>query len=414
MPGDAGTVGRADSTASAPGALQQPGPRRWRHGVAAATPWHPRRRDGRRAMKAPSRRLSHLRLVRKLPSTTLRARRQRGWCASRVETPAGRGGDRPGGRRALSGLGPAGRRGWTSSWPTGRSSLTPKATAIIPARSRPSARERSTCTSWMGIRRSPTRPPASSPPDPTDPRRSSIRAPSRGPTTRGRESPARARSSTSCTWERSPPPGPGRPRAESSRSSLELGITVVEVMPVADFAGDFGWGYDGVDLFAPTRLYGRPDEFRAFVDRAHAVGLGVILDVVYNHLGPDGNYLGQFASELLQHPSADRLGAGHQLRRTALRPGTGILHRERRVLDRGVPPGRPPARRHSGHLRRLARARPDGRGPTRPREGGPSEGASWSPRTSRRTCGWSGPWPRAATISTPCGTTTFTTPPWSP
>jgi maltooligosyltrehalose trehalohydrolase len=75
------------------------------------------------------------------------------------------------------------------------------------------------------------------------------------------------------------------------------GITVVEVMPVADFVGDFGWGYDGVDLFAPTRLYGRPDDFRAFVERAHAIGLGVILDVVYNHLGPDGNYLGQFASD---------------------------------------------------------------------------------------------------------------------
>jgi maltooligosyltrehalose trehalohydrolase len=69
----------------------------------------------------------------------------------------------------------------------------------------------------------------------------------------------------------------------------------VEVLPVADFVGDFGWGYDGVDLFAPTRLYGRPDAFRAFVDRAHQAGLGVILDVVYNHLGPDGNYLGQFA-----------------------------------------------------------------------------------------------------------------------
>jgi maltooligosyltrehalose trehalohydrolase len=86
----------------------------------------------------------------------------------------------------------------------------------------------------------------------------------------------------------------------ASRELPELaqsGITVVELLPVADFVGDFGWGYDGVDLFAPTRLYGRPDDFRAFVDRAHAVGLGVILDVVYNHLGPDGNYLGQFASE---------------------------------------------------------------------------------------------------------------------
>ncbi|HZS09205.1 MAG TPA: malto-oligosyltrehalose trehalohydrolase [Blastocatellia bacterium] len=76
-----------------------------------------------------------------------------------------------------------------------------------------------------------------------------------------------------------------------------LGITLLEVMPVADFPGRFGWGYDGVDLFAPTRLYGVPDDFRRFVDRAHALGLGVILDVVYNHLGPDGNYLKQFAED---------------------------------------------------------------------------------------------------------------------
>lgn len=76
-----------------------------------------------------------------------------------------------------------------------------------------------------------------------------------------------------------------------------LGITVLEVMPVADFPGEFGWGYDGVNLFAPTRLYGSPDDFRRFVDRAHALGMGVILDVVYNHLGPDGNYLREFAED---------------------------------------------------------------------------------------------------------------------
>src|SRR5205823_3386241 len=76
-----------------------------------------------------------------------------------------------------------------------------------------------------------------------------------------------------------------------------VGVTVLEVMPVAEFPGRFGWGYDGVDLFAPTRLYGTPDEFRRFVDRAHAAGLGVILDVVYNHFGPDGNYLKQFATD---------------------------------------------------------------------------------------------------------------------
>jgi maltooligosyltrehalose trehalohydrolase len=76
-----------------------------------------------------------------------------------------------------------------------------------------------------------------------------------------------------------------------------LGITVIELMPVAEFPGRFGWGYDGVDLFAPTRLYGDPDDFRRFVDRAHAAGLGIILDVVYNHIGPDGNYLKQFAAD---------------------------------------------------------------------------------------------------------------------
>jgi maltooligosyltrehalose trehalohydrolase len=77
----------------------------------------------------------------------------------------------------------------------------------------------------------------------------------------------------------------------------ELGVTVLEIMPVADFPGRFGWGYDGVNLFAPTRLYGTPDEFRQFVNQAHAVGLGVILDVVFNHFGPDGNYLGKYSND---------------------------------------------------------------------------------------------------------------------
>ena len=71
----------------------------------------------------------------------------------------------------------------------------------------------------------------------------------------------------------------------------ELGVTAVEVMPVADFPGARNWGYDGVNLYAPANCYGDPDAFRRFVDRAHALGLAVILDVVYNHLGPEGNYL---------------------------------------------------------------------------------------------------------------------------
>jgi maltooligosyltrehalose trehalohydrolase len=75
----------------------------------------------------------------------------------------------------------------------------------------------------------------------------------------------------------------------------DAGITCLEMMPVAEFPGRFGWGYDGVDLYAPTHLYGHADDFRCFVDTAHSVGLGVILDVVYNHVGPDGNYLKQFS-----------------------------------------------------------------------------------------------------------------------
>jgi maltooligosyltrehalose trehalohydrolase len=74
-----------------------------------------------------------------------------------------------------------------------------------------------------------------------------------------------------------------------------LGITVLELMPVAEFEGRFGWGYDGVDLFAPSHLYGRPDDLRRFIDAAHARGLGVLLDVVYNHFGPSGNYLRAFS-----------------------------------------------------------------------------------------------------------------------
>jgi maltooligosyltrehalose trehalohydrolase len=74
----------------------------------------------------------------------------------------------------------------------------------------------------------------------------------------------------------------------------DLGVTAVEVMPVAAFPGARGWGYDGVALYAVHAAYGGPAAFRRFVDACHAAGLAVVLDVVYNHLGPDGNYLGEF------------------------------------------------------------------------------------------------------------------------
>lgn len=87
-----------------------------------------------------------------------------------------------------------------------------------------------------------------------------------------------------------------------------LGITAVEMMPIADFPGEFGWGYDGVDQFAPTRLYGSPDDLRRFVDRAHGLGLAVLLDVVYNHFGPDGNYLRAYAPAYFSQKHATEWG----------------------------------------------------------------------------------------------------------
>ena len=92
----------------------------------------------------------------------------------------------------------------------------------------------------------------------------------------------------------------------------ELGITCVEVMPVAEFPGRFGWGYDGVDLYAPYHVYGEPDDFRRFVDEAHRIGLGVILDVVYNHLGPDGAFHKEFAEEYY-HTTRDKTDWGASL-----------------------------------------------------------------------------------------------------
>ncbi len=75
---------------------------------------------------------------------------------------------------------------------------------------------------------------------------------------------------------------------------MDLGITAVELLPVAEFSGEHGWGYDGVDLFAPHHAYGGPDGLKRLVDACHGHGLAVIMDVVYNHLGPAGNYLGRF------------------------------------------------------------------------------------------------------------------------
>ncbi|AHY45478.1 malto-oligosyltrehalose trehalohydrolase [Rubrobacter radiotolerans] len=93
------------------------------------------------------------------------------------------------------------------------------------------------------------------------------------------------------------PGGTFRAAAERLDYLRDLGVTVVEVMPVSDFPGERNWGYDGVLPYAPDASYGRPEELRAFIAAAHERGIAVLLDVVYNHFGPEGNYLHVYAPE---------------------------------------------------------------------------------------------------------------------
>jgi malto-oligosyltrehalose trehalohydrolase len=99
----------------------------------------------------------------------------------------------------------------------------------------------------------------------------------------------------------------------------ELGITAIEVMPVAQFAGDRGWGYDGVLPYAPHPAYGTPEDMKAFVDAAHDHGLMVLLDVVYNHFGPDGSYLHACAEPFFDAARHTPWGAGIDYRQPAVR-----------------------------------------------------------------------------------------------
>ncbi|MDQ2711090.1 MAG: malto-oligosyltrehalose trehalohydrolase [Acidobacteriota bacterium] len=106
------------------------------------------------------------------------------------------------------------------------------------------------------------------------------------------------------------PDGTWNSATEKLHYLRDTGITLLEVMPVADFPGKFGWGYDGVQPYAPASTYGTPDDMRAFVNQAHSLGIGVILDVVYNHLGPDGNYLPSFSPYYLTEKHQTDWGQG--------------------------------------------------------------------------------------------------------
>ncbi|MCU5774828.1 malto-oligosyltrehalose trehalohydrolase [Erwiniaceae bacterium BAC15a-03b] len=90
----------------------------------------------------------------------------------------------------------------------------------------------------------------------------------------------------------------------------ELGITMIELLPLAQFGGNRGWGYDGVLLYAPHSAYGTPDDVKAFVDAAHGYGLSVVLDIVLNHFGPEGNYLPLLAPDFFHKERMTPWGAG--------------------------------------------------------------------------------------------------------
>ncbi|MFL1550470.1 malto-oligosyltrehalose trehalohydrolase [Pseudomonas sp. D47] len=99
----------------------------------------------------------------------------------------------------------------------------------------------------------------------------------------------------------------------------ELGVTAIELMPLAQFPGERNWGYDGVLPYAPHSCYGSPEQLKALIDSAHEHGLAVILDVVYNHFGPDGNYLGQYAKGFFQEDVHTPWGAGIDFERREVR-----------------------------------------------------------------------------------------------
>ncbi len=92
-----------------------------------------------------------------------------------------------------------------------------------------------------------------------------------------------------------------------------IGVNAIELMPIADFAGDRNWGYDCVSIYAPSRAYGKPDDLRIMVNTAHEAGLAVILDVVYNHLGPDGNYMGVYSDHYFNAAHHTPWGAAFNL-----------------------------------------------------------------------------------------------------
>ena len=162
----------------------------------------------------------------------------------------------------------------------------------------------------------------------------------------------RAGESARCTSGRSRRPERIAAAIERLPDLVDIGITVLEIMPVAEFAGQFGWGYDGVDLYAPTHLYGTPDDLRALVDAAHAAGAR---RDPRRRLQPFRS--GRQLSRAVLASSTSARNATEWGRRSTstvrTRRRCGSFSRERQLLDRGVPFRWPAARRDAADLRHV-------------------------------------------------------------
>ncbi|HEY4009895.1 MAG TPA: malto-oligosyltrehalose trehalohydrolase [Acidobacteriaceae bacterium] len=106
------------------------------------------------------------------------------------------------------------------------------------------------------------------------------------------------------------PEGTFRAAADKLDHLRDLGVTAIELMCICAFAGQRSWGYDGVQIYAPDSTYGRPDDLKAFVDAAHARDMMVILDVVYNHFGPEGNYIARYFPQIFSGEHKTAWGPG--------------------------------------------------------------------------------------------------------
>ena len=188
---------------------------------------------------------------------------------------------------------------------------------------RPPRRDRTTPTSSTACA-CPTRAAAGSPTACAGRRACSTPARSPGPTPAGSRRRCATSCSTSCTSARSRPRGRSTPRSAHLPALRELGVTAIELMPVAEFPGRHGWGYDGVYLSAAHSAYGGPLGLQRLVDAAHAAGLAVILDVVYNHLGASGVQAMEAFGPYLTDRYAHAVGQGRQPRRRAVGPGARV------------------------------------------------------------------------------------------